>query len=87
MTPESQLVAARDKKMVSVSESRDLVYQYRGHGSRSASDGTGNFFAGTWEIAILVRLVMVFGIACFDPLTMSIATVTSWRTPLFRLHY
>ena len=59
MTPESQLVAARDKITVSVSESKFFVYRYRIHGSRTGSDGNGSFFAGTWKIAILVGVVVV----------------------------
>ena len=62
MTPEEQPIAVKDKTMVSASESKSLVYHYRGHGSRSGSDENGRFFTGTWEIAIIVGIVVVIGL-------------------------
>lgn len=64
------MVAARDKPIASVSESRNLVYRYRIRGSRIGSDGNGTYFTSTWGIVIFVGVVVVVGIACFDPLTM-----------------
>ena len=61
MTPEELPIAVKDKTMVSASESKILVYHYRVHGSRSGSDENGRFFTGTWEIAILDGVVVVFG--------------------------
>lgn len=48
--------------MVSVSESKILIDQYRIHGSQTGSDGNGSFFTGTWEIAIPGGVVVVIGL-------------------------